>query len=136
MCHATVQSVNHLCHHFPFLEVVSHKHHNGLAAEHKVQHGGSTFQLLPQLLAEEVDVDQVLQGGLANHLNAQLLSGPAAGSIGSYEILSIHLILCALQVWQLTPVQGCRGFLACDGLRVGAVLRCCKSCAGHAQPCC
>lgn len=78
--------------HFPFLQIVSHQHHNGLAAKHKVQHGWPVAQVVPQLLAEEVDVNQVLQSWLANHANAQLLPYVAAGPVSCYQVLSMNWI--------------------------------------------
>lgn len=111
-----LQPCSHLRNHLAFLQIVSHQNHNGLAAEHKVQHGRAVLEMMPQVLAEEVDVDQVLHGRLANHGDIQLLSNAAACTIRCNQILSFHLIRSALQRSQKVPI-GCSPY--CNGMLAG-----------------
>lgn len=97
LCVGSGASAAHLCHQLPLLQVVSHQDRNDLAAEHKVQHGRALGHKAPYAGAVEVDVDQVLQGSVALHLNAQAAPEGAAGAVGDHEVGCLNQVVLALR---------------------------------------
>ena len=87
----------HLCHKLPLLQVVSHQDRDDFAAEHKVQHGRSLGHKAPYAGTVEMDVNQVLQGNVTLHLNAQAAPEGAAGAVGHHEVSCLHCVVLALQ---------------------------------------
>lgn len=66
--------------------------------------------MVPQILTEEVYVDQVLHGSLTHHVDAQMLPDPAAGTISCNEVVCLDLVWAAL--WGLySAADTIRGLL-------------------------